>query len=392
MAIDHSGKLLLGELLTRSGAVKQTDAFGALIKAKLRGSPVGQILLDEGLISEEVLKSAVELQSLFRDGLITRDQSVKVLKIVVDERSTLRDAIQQLDIDSGSEKNRNRLGDLLVDAEVISRKQLEHYLLTCEPSGLLLGQFLVKVGAISNGLLKAALTIQGLVRDWKMTRPGGLSALKAASERQARNSFFAPQSRQTIHLGELLIAARLISKGDLVCAVETSLIKRKKLGEVLVESSLLSDDQVDKALHLQNLVATGTLTESQAIKQLANREFPEESIVRLADADENDPSPVHMDFHEFVRLVEPQRVTDPVTDEELDHQESVRVLIACGTLSQSLLRDCQRVYALLCEDLLCLSKALALLNLARSTGRPVTSCLEDSGWVIPPAGEHWLTA
>ena len=132
------------------------------------------------------------------------------------------------------------LGDILVDADIISRKTLERALERQKAQGKRLGQVLEEMGVITEQELMEALLRQ--------------------------QSPFA-HIEQKKQLGDLLVESRLISEKTLEKALERQRAEGKKLGEVLEEMGVITEDELADAL--------GRQFNFKTIKSFASMEFSE---------------------------------------------------------------------------------------------------------------------
>ena len=117
-----------------------------------------------------------------------------------------------------------QLGDILVEAEIISKKTLERALELGKADGRRLGQVLEEMGI---------LTEQELIE---------------ALERQQSPFVDVGRKRQ---LGDLLVEAKLISDKTLERALERGKIEGKRLGQTLEEMGVITEQELVDALGLQ---------------------------------------------------------------------------------------------------------------------------------------------
>jgi hypothetical protein len=72
----------------------------------------------------------------------------------------------------------------------------------------------------------------------------------------------------TIRLGELLMLASLVSEIDLLSAVERGMLDEQPIGQVLVRVGLITEQTLEQALQLQNLVTRAQLRPLDAAEVL----------------------------------------------------------------------------------------------------------------------------
>lgn len=131
----------------------------------------------------------------------------------------------------GCRLTKRLLGQVLVDGEFISTKDLKAAVDQQKHTNELLGQTLVRMGALGPKELQSVLFVQG---DFASLKD---SVKAAAGLRQL--------------LGELLIQARRITPEQLELALSEQLRSNGKLGEVLVRLGLISERESDAVLAFQ---------------------------------------------------------------------------------------------------------------------------------------------
>ncbi|MBX9691174.1 MAG: hypothetical protein K2Z81_02250, partial [Cyanobacteria bacterium] len=168
-----------------------------------------------------------------------------------------------------------RLGDLLVQAGVITPNQLQEAVRHSRSKKLQIGQVLVMSGDLSPTDLQNALEAQSMVRDKTIDISLAVQCIKLA--RKLRISFTdaledydssAAQRARTGKLGELLRESNLISGADLSDAMERSVNTGMPLGRVLVLNNALTSESLEKALDIQVRLRDEMITREEAIAEL----------------------------------------------------------------------------------------------------------------------------
>jgi hypothetical protein len=177
---DGSNSIKIGELLIQVGALTSGDLTEAIQISKRMGVPIGRVLVMSGCVNEASLKTTLEVQSLIRDGLVDMETGIKALTKVFKENAQLDDALKSLNWVPKRDTAGNKLGELLVDSDIVSQQQLEKALETSFQSGMPLGGTLVLQGVISAQLLPTVLYIQEQIRDRKLGRDEAVSQLRTA--------------------------------------------------------------------------------------------------------------------------------------------------------------------------------------------------------------------
>ena len=115
----------IGDLLMQAGILSSDYIKNALHNFEEKGLPIGKVLVLSGYLSEQQLRTALEVQSLVNDGIVPLDVAIQVLQIAHRERISLPDAFQKSGVIQPEDQQTNKLGQLLVSANIISAKQLD---------------------------------------------------------------------------------------------------------------------------------------------------------------------------------------------------------------------------------------------------------------------------
>src|SRR5262245_11016740 len=123
----RAGPKRIGELLVAANAIKPDVLLEALQVAKKSSTPLGRVLMSIGELTERDLQTAIEVQSLIRQGIISPDFGVRALNLAVKSCITVDAAFQKLGW-SPPEKHgvpATELGELLMEAGIVSPKVME---------------------------------------------------------------------------------------------------------------------------------------------------------------------------------------------------------------------------------------------------------------------------
>lgn len=180
--INHESirNIRLGELLVHAGLVKEADVEGQLAVAQFMGLPLGTLLVREKKVTREILRVAIRLQTLIADGMISLDLSCTALRDIYRNRVTAAEILESLD--SYSENVRTcRLGELLVDAGLVTEVELGRALVNSAENRAPLGETLIQIGASTPEVIGAALFAQSNVRARMLDYPSAVAELKTLS-------------------------------------------------------------------------------------------------------------------------------------------------------------------------------------------------------------------
>lgn len=263
----------LGELLIEAGILRAEKLPEALQLSKKTGSPLGRVLVMLSCVDQADVDAALHIQRMIRDSQISPDFGVDALH----EASQQKRPITEVLFSAGHSKEyiiRNALGELLVDAGMLTRQALSEAIRVSTTAGMPLGKYLSVTGVISTPVLFEALNVQVAMRDQKISRDQAIMRLKEASiRRTAISNSVVSQSlggtqKTEVRFGELLCMAEIISEADILSAVEVGLFSQQPVGRVLVESNLIPEFLVGPAIELQNMVKRKDMRPIQAAQAL----------------------------------------------------------------------------------------------------------------------------
>lgn len=201
---------------------------------RLTKRPIGRILVDAELVTEETLSEALREQhrtsKMLGEILVAMDTvDRRDLDIALSLQDDLSDARKAARLAGGIRK---MLGELLVLAGRITPEQLEGVLEQQKRTGEKIGQLLVRNGFATLAEIDAVIEIQ-------KAQTAGLPT--------------------PLRLGELLVAADHISRRQLDAALVRQKETGKKLGEVLVESGAIGPEIVGWGVRLQGMMMRAVL-------------------------------------------------------------------------------------------------------------------------------------
>lgn len=272
---DQYKPVLLGELLTKAGLLTEEMLTEALQRAHETRLPLGKILVWSGYLNERQLQAAVEAQSLINDRMLTVKDAIRALSYVMERRQNLNAALDELGWTPSEMFERNRLGDLMVAAAMVTTDELDEALTTAISTGLPLGQVLACCPPPLNHYVKAALSAQSMIREARIERAQAIEALKLAKQHSVslEQALLELGIREvailhTLEFSELLLFAGVISNAKLLRAVEYSLCAHKPVADCLVELGFLTEETLAAAKQLRESANHGDISRALAIDAL----------------------------------------------------------------------------------------------------------------------------
>jgi hypothetical protein len=276
----------LGELLVSAGILRADKLPEALQLSKKTGSPIGRVLVMLACVEQADVDAALHIQRMIRDSQISPDFGVQALHEASGQRKPITEILSQF----GQSKEyiiRNALGELLVDAGMMTRQALAEAIRVSTHAGMPLGKYLSVTGNISTPVLFEALNAQVALRDKTISRDQAIQRVKEASIKRTaigQSVVTVSQSNQQkteIKLGELLCMAEVISEADVLSAIEVGLFRQQPIGQVLVDSNVIPEFLIGPAIELQNMVKRKDLRPMQAAQVLM---YIRQERISVADA------------------------------------------------------------------------------------------------------------
>ncbi len=209
-----------------------------------------------------------------------------------------------------------RLGDLLVDQELLDPEDLQQALKMQAESMPHLGDLLKEQGKVSDADISQALNIQqrqrmkmgDLLMDQELVTAEDIQdALQHQSENSDQpighilkekgkikeddiHSALEMQQRRKMRLGEILIEAGLITEEDVQFALAEQKVRGQRIGEILLSSQIISEDELLAALAKKFRLPTVDL-DSYDINPLAGNEVGRDVVEKYGvlpiDTDEH---------------------------------------------------------------------------------------------------------
>jgi hypothetical protein len=262
----------LGEILVAAGFVNDRDIKESLRSSEETGLPLGRILVLTKNLSEEMVSAALTAQVLVRDAKVTLEQAIDGLKAARERRVTIETALADRGYFRPPPKQRIKLGELYMLAELI----LETDLMVSLERGLVhhkpIGQIFLETGLTKPEILDAALSLQEMVAN------NSLNPLQAAQalRQVALQRFTLAQALAEIHsskvepddpfrLGAILQAAGLVSHQDIQKTLDLSVKNSALFGRMLQSAGVINDELLNSSLRAQFLLREGVIGLEQAI-------------------------------------------------------------------------------------------------------------------------------
>lgn len=383
--------MLIGELLRRAKLVTVEDLANAMQVSGKSGLPIGRVLVMLDIIRNDTLKAAILAQSLVRDKLLTLEIAVKAVGIAAAHQISLTESLQRLGYLEEVCESTNKLGELLVGAELIQRKQVEDALHTSTHLGLPLGRILVLKGFLPSAVVQAALTVQSLIRDEKITQVDGVSILALAQEEGfhldtaiAAHGYELPE-RPNIRLGELLVNSDVVSETDLITALEFALSVDMLIGQALMQSGFINETILDAALGLQEMVRSEQMTAdeaAEALKMISQHGWDVNNCMSEINKTQFKTSNLVglVDLLKLAGLLSDESLRRAIKTDDRKVKPFDEVLLATGQMTEATLHVALRCQSMIDDESLSVEQAIIALHHWQWSGSTLPEIIDKFGW------------
>lgn len=261
----------LGELLVESGLVTKEQLESSLGHGKTSGLPLGRVLVVTGVLSEQLLASALNAQILIRDKRVEREQAISSLRAAKERQVPLEQALAENGLTAPANET-VRLGELFVMAKIIDDAKLmqavELGLVNEKP----IGQVLLENGFVSPELLQQALAIQTYVSSGKLRKSLSGQVLELIQKEklsvEAAIDRVQPDKQQisnNLPLYQFLQLAGVIGPKDIEEALKAGSRNAQLMGQMLLLTGSVDQNLLSIALKCTDLMAQGILKAEQAV-------------------------------------------------------------------------------------------------------------------------------
>lgn len=260
----------LGTMLLDSSLITQEQLDLAQRAGYETGQPIGRMLVLMGVLNQETVDGALEVQKAFRAERISYSQALRTLN-PNPEKSAANKALGTSGQDKASQKQ-IRLGELLMLSGILNESDilnaLEYGITKQKP----FGEILIELGLLTQSVLELALNLQKLVCDGTLTLHSATDTLYSFSITGRTDSDKVAPDTNTLKLGELLKMCGLVNDNDIQHAIALSAKYPSVIGKMLVLSGVISEATLLSALRCQFLLRHQLISTNQAIDALKHAE------------------------------------------------------------------------------------------------------------------------
>lgn len=278
----------LGDLLRESAAAQQKQIEVAIIDGINASLPLGQVLLNKGIITVDLLNSALTGLRILRDGIATRNQVLQALRAARLRKLPILQPLLEMGAIEEDPYPYSDIGYLMYlsglinerelisarEIEVTEDKSVEEALIAC---GFCSEKSVTALSELLNMLMEGALQEEQAIQLTKKLESVDWDIPKVLQALEEQEEYF----EEELELAELLEVTGCIHPEDLEVATQKSLKKRQSLAASLLESGFMTQMTLDGANTLKSMVEQKILDLEQARTLLA---YIHENDVDIASA------------------------------------------------------------------------------------------------------------
>ncbi len=184
--IHPSGKSVrLGELFLMARLITREDLCECLEIELFKQKRFGQIVLERGIVTQYQLESAVKLLSFVGEEVLQPWQAAEALWKVCSQKDELEFAMQsfQMALQTGEYHRVMRLSDLLVHADVCTRREMQRALHNVPEDALQEAEALITLNMVDKTGIQTALRLYTLLRLGYLPRDRVLELLRMCHDK-----------------------------------------------------------------------------------------------------------------------------------------------------------------------------------------------------------------
>jgi hypothetical protein len=270
------------DLLSSCFSLTSEDLARINLASSKQGLTQGEFLYREGAVSAQVVRAAILCQLYMKDRLLPAQLAVSAVRLVNQINVPIEEALNKLGWDRAYYENISQMSELLVKSETIDEQAKAVAYELCFDNRLPFLAALMQRQALSGPTADYALTLQHAILRGELSFNDAVELLRKHNHKDdetVKGARFRSQSRpldvpvtsstKGIRLGELLVAARLITSVQLIAAVEQGRTRGQLVGEVLVEEGALSPEALETALSVQSKIDNGELSVEEGVNALS---------------------------------------------------------------------------------------------------------------------------
>lgn len=179
----------IGEMFVRAGLLTETDVMNALETGLATDQLIGQVLVGQGFITEQILEAALGLQKMVDGNHVDVDKAVDTLSMIQSQGITYDEAVESLQIEETTTTETISFDHMLVLARVMTENEIHEAFAKAMEDPRIVGQILLMTGHLDKGILKAALRAHFLLQKGAISQDDAVVGLDYTMHSSNKLSF-----------------------------------------------------------------------------------------------------------------------------------------------------------------------------------------------------------
>ncbi len=167
----------VGDLLHKAGLLSESDKVSAIEKGLVENTPVGQILVQAGMISPSVLDETLKLQRLVNEGKIIVLQAAEILRQANSRGVPIEVIMSERNTKSHEAENINRLMPLIRKADLLGAQELQRAEALARDLKMTLGEVIISKDMLNAKIVEACNQAKKLIEDGIVTEKHAIKVL-----------------------------------------------------------------------------------------------------------------------------------------------------------------------------------------------------------------------
>lgn len=179
----------IGEMFVRAGLLTETDVMNALETGLATDQLIGQVLVGQGFITEQILEAALGLQKMVDSNHLEVEKAVDTLSMIQSQGITYDEAVESLHIAETTTAETISFDHMLVLARVLTESEIADAFHAAMEQAKIVGQIFMMTGHIDKHTLKAALRAHFLLQKGAISQDDAVVGLDYCMHSSSKLSF-----------------------------------------------------------------------------------------------------------------------------------------------------------------------------------------------------------
>lgn len=342
------------------------DDYALNITCGLAGIP------DNGTSLMELVSSAVEAKEHAKQARIQLHAAKMTLNIAAGDKMVVHAAFRASENPVADEKQSSSISmkDLLIRSGLVSPENYETALALSEKMHMPMARVLSIEGHIHQQTVNAAEHVHAMVAKRELRVPDAIKALKLMGNHgldidTALKRLGTVRRVKKHNLGEMLCAAKILSRRKLQQELRQSASAGLPLGYLLLQKAIISQYTLHASLSALRMIKDGILAPKDAVRALKGVHAGTGSLRQYMRENEIDVPEPEMRLGELLiqaHLVSDSELMIAREIELVDHKNIRDVLVECGFINRIMMEIASQLFARLEQGVLSKEQAAQILT------------------------------